>query len=133
MNSALLPIAQTTLDAAWQPAQAGRWQTGPVIRRSTSIRSIVVVSLLAAAVGGYALARSSLGATTHFRGRDFTDAGCHLDAASKRYRVPIHGWPRLQHGEIAVAVQTVATAFPTDVLVLRDGRCLNQWALEGGP
>jgi len=72
--------------------------------------------------------------TTHFRGREFATAGfCHA-GAFRRYRVPMRGWPGLRDGESAFAIQTVRTAFPTDVLVLtRDGRCVSQWGLEGGP
>jgi hypothetical protein len=98
----------------------------------SAILALCALALLGAALlGVYVLGTSG---TTHFRGRDFTNAGCQLDAASRRYRVPIRHWPGLGRGERAVAVQTVRAAFPTDVLVLtREGRCVSQWALEGGP
>ena len=101
------------------------------MRRMTPFRAIALLCALVL-LGIFVLLRTP--GTTHFRGRDFTDVGCHLDAASKRYRVPIRNWPGLRRGESAVAVQTLRTAFPTDVLVLtRAGRCVSQWALEGGP
>jgi hypothetical protein len=101
-----------------------------VKRRVTPIAAILVFFVLAL-IGAYVLTRAGV---THYRGREYTNAGCDLDAAAKRYRVPIQHWPGLGRGERAFAVQTVSTAFPTDVLVLtRAGRCVSQWALDGGP
>ena len=104
--------------------------TGAVMGRPRTIAAIVVLCVLAL-LGAFVLTR---GGVTRFRGRDFTNAGCHPDAASNRYRVPIQHWPGLGRGERAVAVETARTALPTDVLVLtRAGRCVSQWDLEGGP
>jgi hypothetical protein len=66
--------------------------TGVVVRRVTTIAAIVVLCVLAL-LGIIFVLRTP--GTTYFRGRDFTDAGCHLDAAAKRYRVPMQHWPGL--------------------------------------
>ena len=105
-------------------------------RRSRIARWIVLTCALAAlfAAAAFALATVTAEGTAHFRGREFLSAGCRLDAAARRYHVPIQGWPGLQRGETAVAVQTVTPALPTYVLVLdRNGRCVSGWALDGGP
>jgi hypothetical protein len=102
--------------------------------RVTTI-GVIVIPCALALLGVVLLFAYVLGTgPTHFRGREFTDAGCRLADVPKADRVPIRHWPGLGRGQRAVAVQTVRTAFPTDVLVLtRDGRCVSQWALEGGP
>ena len=99
-------------------------------------RGATVFAVCAAAVIGVVIVRDIIPTpgTTHFRGREFENAGfCHA-GAFRRYRVPIPGWPGVPAGDRAFAIQTVHTAFPTDVLVLtRDGSCVSQWGLEGGP
>jgi hypothetical protein len=107
------------------------------LRDSLGMRRVAtVVALCAVAAIGVVSVRDIIltPGTTHFRGREFENSGfCHA-GASRRYRVPIEGWPGLSDGERAFAIQTVRTAFPTDVLVLtHDGRCVSQWGLEGGP
>jgi hypothetical protein len=96
-------------------------------------RGATVVAVSALALFGVFIVRGAAGGTTHFRGREFeNDSYCHDDF--RRYRVPIRGWPGLHDDETAFAIQTVRAAFPTDVVVLtRDGRCVSQWDLEGGP
>jgi hypothetical protein len=97
-------------------------------------RVATVVAVCAVAAIGVVIVRDIVltPGTAHFRGREFENEGyCH---AYRRYRVPIRGWPGLRDGERAFAIQTVRTVFPTDVVVLnRDGRCVSQWDLEGGP
>jgi hypothetical protein len=107
---------------------------GLVMRRVTTF-SVIVIPCALALSGVVLWSVYVLGTDpTHFRGREFTDAGCHHVDVPKVDRVPVRHWPGLERGERAVAVQTVRTAFPTDVLVLtRNGRCVSQWALEGGP
>jgi hypothetical protein len=104
------------------------------MRRVTTI-SVIVIPCAVALLGVVLLGVYVLGTgPTHFRGREFTDAGCHRADVPKADLVRIRHWPGLGRGERAVAVQTVRTLFPTDVLVLtRAGRCVSQWALEGGP
>src|ERR1700690_3308593 len=95
-------------------------------------RVAMVVAVCAFALFGVLIVRDTAGGTTHFRGREFeNDDYCH---DFRRYRVPIRGWPGLHDGETAFAIQTVRAVFPTAVVVLtRDGRCVSQWDLEGGP
>jgi hypothetical protein len=99
-------------------------------------RVATIVAVCAAAAIGVVIVRDVIlvQGTTHFRGRDFENAGfCHAGAL-RRYRVPIRGWPGLRDGDRAFAIQAVRTAFPTAVVVLtRDGHCVSQWGLEGGP
>ena len=106
----------------------------PVMRRVATVAAVVVVVALAVLGVLIVVAAITSPGTKHFRGRDFEDAGfCHA-GAFRRYRVPIRGWPGLRDGQKAFAIQTVRTAFPTDVLVLtRNGHCVSQWALKGGP
>jgi hypothetical protein len=97
-------------------------------------RVVTVVALCALAALVVVVVRDTAGGTTHFRGREFENAGFCRAGAFRNDRVPILGWPGLHGGELAFAIQTVHTAFPTDVLVLtRDGSCVSQWGLEGGP
>ena len=97
-------------------------------------RVATVVALCALGALVVVVVRDTAGGTTRFRGRDFDNTGsCHA-GAFRNDRVPILGWPGLNGGKRAFAIQTVRTAFPTDVLVLtRDGSCVSEWGLEGGP
>jgi hypothetical protein len=99
-------------------------------------RVATVVAVCALAAIGVVIVRDVIltSGIAHFRGREFENAGfCHV-GAFRRDRVPLSGWPGLHEGQKAFAIQTVRTAFPTDILVLtRDGRCVSQWGLDGGP
>jgi len=104
------------------------------MRRVTAV-SVIAIPCVLALLGVVLWSVYVLGTgPTHFRGREFTEASCRLADVPDADRVPIRHWPELGRGERAVAAQTMRAAFPTVVLVLtRNGRCVSQWDLEGGP